>query len=253
MCYPWEQISIVPMRMIHFIEATNKATTQNEVFLLLQKQLAMFGFDRICYSLLTDHPSLGQKAGHGILRNYPEDWMKYYTARGYENLDPVRSYVVTARNPFAWDDITELPCYSKKEKKVMYEAKDAKLYDGIGVPLYGPLGEVAGIGLASSAGKVMLAEHDMSFINLVSHQFYAAYAALHKRADFPTQAIRLTNREREILLWCARGKSYSVIGDILSLSEHGVEFHMRNIYLKLHVNNQVMAVVKAIHLGLITP
>ena len=29
------------------------------------------------------------KPGFGVLQNYPEDWMKHYTEKGYARIDPV--------------------------------------------------------------------------------------------------------------------------------------------------------------------
>ena len=61
----------------------------------------------------------------------------------------------------------------------------------------------------------------------------------------------LTRRELEVLKWCAAGKSNWAIGEILGISEHGVDFHMRNILRKLDADTRVTAVVKALHGGLI--
>lgn len=63
----------------------------------------------------------------------------------------------------------------------------------------------------------------------------------------------LTKRESEVLLWCGRGKSNWEIGKILSISEHGAEFHLRNVFKKLETHSRVVAVVKAMQLGLIQP
>jgi len=63
----------------------------------------------------------------------------------------------------------------------------------------------------------------------------------------------LTKRESEVLLWCSRGKSNWEIGKILSISEHGAEFHLRNIFKKLDTNSRVVAVVKAVQKGWIQP
>jgi len=63
----------------------------------------------------------------------------------------------------------------------------------------------------------------------------------------------LTKREREVLRWCSEGKSNWEIGKILSISQHGVAFHFRNIFEKLDTNSRVVAVVKAIKKGIIRP
>jgi len=64
---------------------------------------------------------------------------------------------------------------------------------------------------------------------------------------------RLTGRERECLLWSARGKSSWDIGTIIGISEHTVNFHMKNAMAKLDAGSRVVAIVKAIRAGAIVP
>lgn len=63
----------------------------------------------------------------------------------------------------------------------------------------------------------------------------------------------LTLRERECLLWSARGKSSWDIGVILSISENTVNFHLKNAMAKLDAGTRIMAIVKSIRFGLIIP
>jgi DNA-binding CsgD family transcriptional regulator len=132
---------------------------------------------------------------------------------------------------------------------VMDEAWSAGLHDGLGIAFHGP-GGVVGVGLASSAGGTD-ARHVLAHLNLLSVQFNVAYQALH--ASRAVAEVRLTPREREILLWCAKGKSNWTIGEILHISQHGVDFHLRNVLRKLSADSRITAVVKALRLGLIEP
>lgn len=49
----------------------------------------------------------------------------------------------------------------------------------------------------------------------------------------------ITTREREILKWVASGKSNREISDGLSISEHTVKNHLKNIMQKLRMDNRV--------------
>lgn len=235
-----------------FIEDTNAAKTPEEVFLIYEKALQELGYDRICYSLITDHPSLDLNAGHGVMRNYSEDWMKHYMANGYEKIDPVPKYCFSTNRPFTWDWVINSVELSNDAKKVMDEAHEAKLYDGVAVPMYGINGELAGVGLASSAGKTGIDKNMLSKIRAFSFQFHIAYTEKEIDTDSLKDVI-LTAREKEILLWAAEGKSDPVIGDIIGISYPTVRFHMNNIFKKLNVNERTFAVVKAIRHGLILP
>jgi DNA-binding NarL/FixJ family response regulator len=61
----------------------------------------------------------------------------------------------------------------------------------------------------------------------------------------------LTARETEILRMLSQGISKKEIVDDLSIAPHTVDFHLRNIYGKLHVHSQAGAVGKALRKGLI--
>ena len=55
-----------------------------------------------------------------------------------------------------------------------------------------------------------------------------------------------------MLTWVARGKTNTSIGDILGISGHTVDAHLRRIYLKLGVYDRVSAALRALGFGLIT-
>ncbi len=238
--------------LIEFIEKTNGAENAEQLFSLLENVMAHYGFDRVLFSLMTDHPALGREAGHGIMRNYPRDWMEYYAEHVYEDIDPVRHYVVTAPGPFTWSFLEGEMQLSPVQKKCMNEAKEAGLHQGIAVPLRGPLGAVAGIGAACSGKEREISRDTMALVNAACQQFYAAYTALEQREGISgEEQIVLTEREKEILKWCAQGKTTWEIGVILSLSEAGVLFHLRNVMRKFNTSSRVYAVMQAVRLGLI--
>ncbi|MGL3105057.1 response regulator transcription factor [Bradyrhizobium sp. BR 1432] len=63
--------------------------------------------------------------------------------------------------------------------------------------------------------------------------------------------ISLSAREKECLNWAAQGKSSSEIADIVSISVHTVNFHLKNSMKKLGVNSRTTACLHAVRLGLI--
>jgi DNA-binding CsgD family transcriptional regulator len=243
------------MRQIidEFIETSNKARTVEELFEYYRAAMKKIGFDRLVFSLMTDHPSIQRPAGHGILVNYSEDWMKHYVQSNCEIYDPVRRNMYSAPGTFAWDKLMERPTMTGLQRNFMNDATDAGLHDGIGIPLRGPRGAIAGVGAASSAGGVELEDKNlMSYANLLSHQFYTVYLTLEtERLDVSQQFVYLSDREQEVLKWCARGKTKSEIGDLLSLSEHTIHGYIKSALKKLDANNTTLGVLKALHMGLI--
>lgn len=66
----------------------------------------------------------------------------------------------------------------------------------------------------------------------------------------PTDADRLTPREREILSYLAKGASNKEIARGLDLAESTVKIHVQNILKKLGLNSRVQAAVYAVEHGL---
>jgi len=237
-----------------FIEDTNRAKTSKDIASLFGNALKNLGYDRFCYSRLTDHPSMGLRAGHGIAGNYPEGWMSHYQAHRYDKTDPVRLYGAGASQPYTWDSLLKTCQLKPAEKQVMDEAKEARLFDGIAVPIRGPNGELAGVGMASSTGRMRPDRNLLGKLHALAFQFHLAYTGLEQK-DYacPEKTCRLTGREKEILLWAAEGKSDSIIAEILGVSHSTIRFHMNNIFKKLDTNERTFATVKAIRQGLIVP
>lgn len=63
----------------------------------------------------------------------------------------------------------------------------------------------------------------------------------------------ITDREREVLRLLATGATNREIAASLHLSEHTVNYHMKNILAKLHLRNRAQVVAYAFREGLIRP
>ena len=63
--------------------------------------------------------------------------------------------------------------------------------------------------------------------------------------------VKLTKREIEVLTHVIQGKSSKEVAETLFVSKRTVDFHLANVYDKLHVNNRVQALRRATRLWLI--
>jgi len=61
----------------------------------------------------------------------------------------------------------------------------------------------------------------------------------------------LSERECEVLRELAAGRTKAGIAEVLFLSPHTVDKHLRNIYRKLHVNTAAAAAAKGVRTGLV--
>ena len=69
--------------------------------------------------------------------------------------------------------------------------------------------------------------------------------------DKKKEEYQLTSREMDVLNSLAKGNSYKMIADDLTISIDTVRSHIRKIYSKLHVQSQGEAISKALREGLI--
>lgn len=235
-----------------YVDKANQAQTKEELFTVYLQTLNNHGLDRALFALMTDHKDIRQNAGVGVIHNFPGDWMAHYFENGYDKIDPVISYGATQLSAYRWEDIPTRLTLTKKQQKCLHYGKEAGLNSGVATYLRGSRGQLAGVSLASSEKKDGF-DGKIDLITAYSNHFYIQYQRIHKISDPEPCNIILSNKEREVLTWVATGKTDSDISDILSISEHTVDFHLRNIYRKLDANDRMLAVIKALSYGLINP
>lgn len=117
--------------------------------------------------------------------------------------------------------------------------------EGLVVPVHGPCGQAIAIGFATQYAEAVNPE-SKPMLQLIALQLHHAFDV-----NNPQDPVRLTPREREVLLHIAEGAANDKIGVMLSISDNSVEWHLKNIYRKLQVSNRTAAVVKALKLGLL--
>ena len=96
------------MQLETFVDQSLKATTIEDLNRLLEKGAADLGYDRFLYSQFTDHEATGLPNGHGVVHNYPMDWVNHYTANDYQVIDPVIATATASNGPFVWGRHTQL-------------------------------------------------------------------------------------------------------------------------------------------------
>ncbi len=96
---------------------------------------------------------------------------------------------------------------------------------------------------------------DVQRDNMPIHPSVARY--LVQRPSQPngldSNGCQLTEREKEVLTWVARGLSNKAVASVLSLSSGTVKVHVSNILGKLHVASRTEAAMLALQTGLIEP
>lgn len=236
-----------------YLEQSNQAETQEELFNIYSNTVAQHGLNRVMLCLATDHKDIGEINNQSFMHNYPKDWMGYYFEKNLAEIDPIIIFGMSQIGSYTWDDVPKKMKLAKKQKNCLDMGREAGLYNGICTPLRGPNNALAGLSLASSEKKDSF-DGNVDLITAYSNHFYLAYRRLGmKKVSKSVPNYYLTDKEREVLTWTCRGKSYNDIADITNTSRTTVVYHMRNIFKKLDVNDSILAVVKALTYGLIHP
>lgn len=173
------------------------------------------------------------------------DWFgdgRHVDATSYVRRCPVTHHMLEAHAPFFWTKTSGASgeCYR------MVDTPHGKGIHGIQVPIFGPLGLEGAMSLggtridASPAARLALP--------MVAG---TAFATVRRLVDGPSDriAVRLSEREREILSWTASGRRQGDIAAILGLSERTVENHLRRIRKRLGASTTAQAIRTAIQNG----
>ncbi|MEW5728484.1 MAG: LuxR family transcriptional regulator [Pseudomonadota bacterium] len=190
------------------------------------------------------------------ISTYPESWVQRYVAAGYLRDDPLIEELPNRRLPFLWSDIAAGDDLTPKQRKMFAEAREHGLINGLTVPIHAKNGEFATVSFVPGGSEnaaqatIIYYRHLLHLLALYYHD-HAVRILIESAMTPPRQKSLLSPREKEVLLWTARGKSNLDISTILGISEKGVEFHINSAKRKLQVFNRTHAVVKAIMLNMI--
>ncbi len=101
-----------------------------------------------------------------------------------------------------------------------------------------------------------IASGDALVDSAVTRRLVERWSDLEQRsspAALPDGSAELTDREHEILVGLARGRTNRELADDLIVSEATVKTHVSNLLLKLGVRSRVQAVILAYELGIVRP
>ena len=198
------------------------------------------------------HPPLGARDYERPITveayGFPESWVEEYVENDYERIDPITRRAMSHTQPFWWSEITALEELRPREKEYIKAMHKAQLGDGLAIPVFGPRGRNGYAGLGFGANARALPDHRVATFQMAAQIAHQRYCEILIDGF---EHVRLSPREEEILSWAARGKSNTVIADILGVSSNTVDTHFRRIFAKLGVNERVTAVLRGLALGLV--
>ncbi|MFT7578070.1 MAG: LuxR family quorum sensing-dependent transcriptional regulator [Alphaproteobacteria bacterium] len=200
-----------------------------------------------------------------------EAWIDAYVSNEFVRVDPCVARVRRTNLPFVWADVMVHETRRGPKsggQRLMEAASDFGYTEGLVIPCHFR----DRLGRDRSASSVFfwsdplqrfefLLTQKRQELHLLMIYFIQACLDIRDRemksmvsatANNQGRTVgSLTDRERDVLSWAARGKTTSEIADILGLKSDTVEVYFKNNLRKLQASNRTQAVAKALVHGLI--
>jgi LuxR family transcriptional regulator/LuxR family quorum-sensing system transcriptional regulator CciR len=151
--------------------------------------------------------------------------------------------------PVYLDELELRPELSERERMHLAGYRAAGVVNGLAFSVYGPNARNGLFAVELSRDMPRLPPEDLAALRWGGQAMHLRYCnLLVPQLGAPPS---LSVREAEVLAWVARGKSNASIAEILGISAHTVDAHLRRIYLKLGVVDRISAALRGLGFGLI--
>jgi LuxR family transcriptional regulator, quorum-sensing system regulator BjaR1 len=233
---------------IELIQRLDSAKNSQELALRLIEATKNFGVERVLAGIIPISGAHSDQQKDNILINdWPLEWANRYFENGYFFKDPTIKRIEMDRSAFVWRDLYVERQLDSAQKQVMNEASDFRLVDGFTISMDTLDGSVVGLSFAGS--KLDISKNSQSSIQMIAT--YAIARALMLKNLVSNPKVTLTARERSALMWAAEGKTRWEIGQLMGITEHGADKHLRSIRAKLGTTTTTYAIAEAFRLKLI--
>jgi DNA-binding CsgD family transcriptional regulator len=184
-----------------------------------------------------------------LLHDYPDEWANVYVNFEMAGRDPVRRACDKSLTGFEWDNIGNMIPMTRGDRQMLAVGRDCGIGDGYTVPRHLP-GEMSGTcsfvvrpGTSLPTPILLVAEVVGAFaLNCASR--------VCGIIGMPAKAM-LSDRQRECLLWAARGKTAIETAIILGISMETVVQHLKMARERYDVHCRQSLILHALFDGLI--
>lgn len=221
------------------------ARQQEQLFEALARAADRMGFDH--FALAFDRR--GGEAASLLVHNYPDVWAKLYVGLDLSTTDPIRRAAERSITGFEWRNVDRFIPLSRGDRQLLSVARESGVGDGFTVPRHLP-GEATGSCSFAVGPRVDMPCHMLNVAEIIGAIAIARARDLMGTAE-PRPRSVLTERQRECVLWSARGKTAGEIADILGISQETVVRHLKMARDRYAVHCRSMLILCALFDGLI--
>ncbi|MFC6199270.1 helix-turn-helix transcriptional regulator [Ponticaulis profundi] len=159
--------------------------------------------------------------------------------------DPFMEAALVKGSPVQYSRVRDQMRWNDVQIRFFNMLEEVGLRDGVGTPVCPKPGVVAYFVIAFPDVRPEMSWPELRKIYLYFNEFFIRYWKLSE-----SDRVRVSMRERQILVGIMKGKSKAEISETLGLSAHTIDTYTRRCFEKLKVKNRTEAAVKAFGLGL---
>jgi LuxR family transcriptional regulator, quorum-sensing system regulator CciR len=233
-----------------FVRAVSEVQSEADLAILLEEITREMGFT---YFALTQHIDVRRAPSAAIrLANYPLDWVAYFDEHALGSSDPVHRASQLTSVGFGWSRLDGMITLTPRDREVLALAQARGIGDGFTVPAHVP-GEANGSCSFATEAGVTLSDDHLPLAQLVgAFAFEAARRLRNMRAGDADPPPQLTDRQRDCVIWVARGQSDWEIARILDLSPETVTEYLKRARERYGVCKRTLLTVHTLFDGTIS-
>jgi LuxR family quorum-sensing system transcriptional regulator CciR len=228
-----------------FVKDISEIEEEKKLAEAIQDVARSLGFQ---YFALTHHADLRRSSEIIRLHNYPAGWAEWFEEQKLGATDPVHRASHLTSVGFAWSKLPDMIALTMEDRRVLELAREGGIGDGFTVPAHVP-GEVHGSCSFALSPDRKLPEEHLPLLQLVGAFAFEAARRIKRGREPQLARPQLTERQRECLMWAARGKSDWEIARILNVSHETVIRHLKQARERYGVGKRTLLTVHALFDG----
>lgn len=236
-------------RVEAFVKDVGGISSEAELAEALAEICGEMGFR---YFALTHHLDI-RLAPQPVIRldNYPAEWVQYFDDEKLGPSDPVHRASHVTSVGFAWSRLPRLIQLTARDQEIFELAGRTGIGDGFTVPAHVPGESNGSCSFATDRGALIPGDM-LPVAQLVgAFAFEAARRLWRMRDEDFSAGMRLTDRQRDCVVWAARGKTDWEIARILGVSHETVIMHLKQARERYGVAKRTLLAIHALFDGTI--
>ncbi len=231
------------------LDALSESSNLNDLWSKLFNYISFCEIDSMVYHHLPPPGTLDDKDNLTVKKNFKSS--KEGQAEVVNHIFELR----LRKGARAMDEIRYWSCSTAELEQIAQANDSLTVFRAAGplnvatIPVHGPGSRNGCFSLAYEETDKLKVEQKMRILQWACQNAHQLFCKLHLMNSRTMPS--LTDRETEILSWVARGKSNSVIAQILGISPHTVNTYMRRLFLKLGTSDRTSVSLIGISNGLI--